>query len=301
MNLLIIGSDSFIAQNFITRYRNEINITPISRTATKNNYDIIIPELHQIPDELFIGKDVVINFAALVHQPNIKNENTYNNVNCYLTLHNANKSKNSGVNLFIQISSIAVYGNVANISIETPTNPQNPYARSKLKADEGLLKLQDKYFKIALIRPPMVYGGGRSPGNMMRLIRLADKGIPLPFKGINNSRDFINVRNLIQYIKIIIEKELDGIHLISDNEPVSTEHILETISKYLGRKIPLIKIPQFALNALKILRPNDYVKLFGTSRIMNNLDCDNKIHRYTIDQGIHEMVDYYITNIKKNS
>lgn len=296
MNLLIIGSDSFIAQNFIKKYRGETNITAVSRFETKNDYDIIIPDFFQIPDELFLGKDVVINFAAIVHRPNIKNEIIYDDVNCKLTLFNANKSKKAGVFLFIQMSSVAVYGNASDISMATPTNPLNPYGKSKLKADEELLKLQDESFKVALIRPPMVYGGGNAPGNLMRLIKLTDRGFPFPFKGINNSRDFINVNNLIQYIKIVAELKLNGIYLISDNEPVSTVYLLETISRYLGRRISLIRIPILVLNIFKFIFRDNYEKLFGTLRIKTNISGEYLINRYTIDQGIYEMVDYYKSN-----
>ncbi len=293
MKILIIGSDSFIAQRFVSSLKDTTDVKCISRINSSSPNEKIYPDLFSIPDNEFINSEIVFNFAAIVHRPEIKDENIYDEVNCKLTILNAQKAKKAGVKLFIQMSTIAVYGNASEISIQTPSNPQNPYGISKLKADEALLAMQDENFKVAIIRPPMVYGGGRAPGNMMRLIKLGDKAIPLPFKGIDNKRDFINVNNLIQYFAIIAEKQLPGIHLISDQEPVSTEYLLRIISKYIGRKIPLFKIPELGLNLLKKLWPNEFDKLYGTLRIETNFPYANLTKKYSVEDGLREMVEWY--------
>ena len=297
MKILIIGSDSFIAQKFVCY--SDINLLQgISRTKVQTNCDIVIKDFFKIDEYFFEGMDIIINFAAIVHRPDIKDPDIYNEVNHKLTIINAKKAKNAGVKLFIQMSTIAVYGNSQNISINSSYQPQTPYGISKLKADEALLKMQDDHFKVAIIRPPMVYGGGKAPGNMLRLINLANKGIPLPFKGINNKRDFIHVNNLIQYLSIIAEKQLDGIHLISDHQPVSTEYLLNTISKYLDKKVPLIKIPKIGLKLLKKFRPKDYEKLFGSITIETNFPFENLINRHSVEEGISEMIEWYTSNKK---
>lgn len=299
MNVFIIGSDSFIAHHFIQAYNKHFSIHSVSLAATGFEREQVLPDFFSISDASFIRSDIVINFAAIVHRPDIKDDKLYDEVNHKLTILNAQKAKQAGVKLFIQMSTIAVYGNASSIDVNTPVNPQNAYARSKLKADEELLALQDEYFKVAIVRPPMVYGGGKAPGNMLRLIKLADKGLPLPFKEINNKRDFINVHNLVQYLVIITKKQLNGIHLISDHEPVSTEYILQMISKYLGKKIPLFKIPDMGLRLLKKIRPNEFNKLFGTLSIETTFPNEDMIQRFTVEDGIREMVESYIKTIKQ--
>lgn len=291
--MLIIGSDSFIAKKFISQYSGNHHITNISRIKTGVKNEFVVHDLSKIDTDLFKDKNTVLNFAAIVHRPDIKDESVYDEVNHKLTILNAVKAKQAGVKLFIQLSTIAVYGNATSITYATPVNPKNPYARSKLKADEELLSMQDENFKVTVIRPPMVYGGGNSPGNMMRLIGLAAKSIPLPFKDIDNKRDFINVNNLIQYLAIIAEKQLSGIYLISDQEPVSTEYLLLTISRYLGKKAFLLKMPGWMLKSLKAVRPGEFEKLYGTLRIASNFPYENLINRYTVEDGIHEMVDSF--------
>ncbi len=289
--IFIIGSDSFIARKFIHANNKKYAFRSVARTITGIDNEVVIQDFSQISYESFRDIDIIINFAAIVHRLDVKDEPIYDEVNYKLTVLNATKAKQAGVKLFIQLSTVAVYGKASYVSYNTPVNPENPYARSKLKADEALLSMQDGNFKVCILRPPMVYGGGKSPGNMMRLIGLSNKAFPLPFKGIDNKRDFINVNNLIQYISAIAEKQLSGIYLVTDHEPVSTEHLLLTISKYLGKKTMLIKLPGWILKLLKFIRPGDFDKLFGTMQIESNFPDENLINRHSIEDGIREMVN----------
>ena len=296
LKLAIIGSDSFIAGKFINSiYENE-TLNLFSRQSSGKPNELIKADLMQITSNDFKGTDVVINFAAIVHQPNLKDEMLYKKVNTKLPIHLAVEAKKAGVKHFIQMSTIAVYGETAFIDENSPENPNTFYGKSKLAADKALLSLQDRNLKVSIIRPPMVYGGGNAPGNMFRLISLAAKKFPLPFKNIDNKRDFLNVHNLMQYLHIIIEKKMDGIFLISDNEPVSVEYIINIINKYLKKNSHLIKIPTFILKLLKVIRPNEYNKLFGSLTISTNFPFENLIKRSTVEEGIAEMVEYYKLN-----
>jgi len=292
INKLILGSDSYIGQ-ILLKNSDANSMMGISRSNAKLKNEIVISDFFDIDEQNFKGIDTVINFAAIVHRPEIKNHSIYDEVNHRLAILLANKAKHNGVKLFIQMSTIAVYGNASNIKSNSPLYPSGPYAKSKLKADENLLKLEDDNFKIAIIRPPMVYGGGNAPGNLIRLIKLVDIGIPLPFKGIDNRRDFIHVYNLIQYLNIIIEKSLNGIFLITDHEPVSTEYILNCISTDLKKKIVLFSPSKWIISLIRKIFPNEYNKMFGSLLIKTNLPIEGLIKKYTVAEGITEMVHYY--------
>jgi UDP-glucose 4-epimerase len=294
VNILIIGGDSYIAKNFIYKFSDCFNIRIISRKITGYWNELIIEDFNNIPEIEFRKKNVVINFAAIVHiNENKIIKKNYYDINVSLAIKNANQSKHAGVYQFVQISTIAVYGDVEKININSRENPKTIYAKSKLIADKEILNLNSTSFKVAIVRPPMVYGGGNTPGNMMRLITLVSSGIPLPFRGFENKRNFINVNNLIQYIAIIVEKELDGIYLVSDNVPVSTEYIIHVISKHLQKEIKTFKIPQFALDLLKFIRPKIYNKLYRALEISTNFPFEYSIQNHSVDEGILEMVDWY--------
>jgi len=297
-NIAIIGSDSFIATQFFYSIVHKGNIKLFSIRSSGKRNEQVKKHLFEVSYEDLRGADVVINFAAIVHRPKLNDEALYKKINTDLAIYLAQEAQKAGVRQFIQMSTIAVYGDVGSININTREKPENIYGTSKLAADKALMTLQNQKFKISIIRPPMVYGGGKAPGNMLRLIQLANKRIPLPFKGVDNKRDFINVHNIIQYLYLIAEKNLNGIYLISDNEPVSTEYLLKIIYKYLNKKGFLIKLPNPILKILQTIRPKEYDKLFGTMMITTNFPYENLIRRYTVEDGIAEMVNWYKKTLK---
>lgn len=160
MNILVIGSDSFIAQIFIKKYLSFYNISGISRKKTDLLNEIVLDDFEGISSTVFMDIDAVLNFAAIVHQPHLKDKTLYDKINYKLTIENAKKAKSAGVNYFLQMSTIAVYGDTEVVTVESSYNPINLYGSSKLFADQELLMMQDSSFRVAIIRSPLVYGGG---------------------------------------------------------------------------------------------------------------------------------------------
>lgn len=104
-------------------------------------------------------------------------EELYYRVNTNLTTEVAVKAKDSGVNHFIFLSSMIVYRDATNarlITTDTVPKPTSFYGNSKLQAEKKLAQLEDATFRIANVRPPMIYGH-RSKGNYVKLAGLAKK------------------------------------------------------------------------------------------------------------------------------
>lgn len=290
-NILIIGGSSYIAKSFINSNKNHYHFRTIVRSKEGYENELIFKDFFDIPDEVFKGVDVVINFAAIVHQHKKIDEKIYDDINYNLVRELANKSKNNGVQLFLQLSTIAVYGDEKHISIETLPAPSTPYGSSKLKADNYLMSISSDTFKIVIIRPPMVYGE-KAPGNMIRLINLIKKGIPLPFKGISNKRDFIHVDNLIQFLYASIKHNKTGVFLVSDGTPVSISELVAIISQKLHGKDKMFKLPNWCYKFISILFPGVYNKLFGSltidiTKTTNQLSYNPKP---LIEVGIDQML-----------
>ena len=132
----------------------------------------------------FRGYDAVLHVAGLVHQPKTKNDpaqaEKYDFVNHCLAVETAKKAKAEGVGQFLFMSSASVYGlsapvgKVVMITKDTPLCPTDNYGISKAKAEESLRTLQDEHFKLAILRPPMIYGKG-CKGNYQTMAKLARK------------------------------------------------------------------------------------------------------------------------------
>ena len=294
MKVKIIGGDSFIAGVFIDTYSKKHTFELISRISTKNNLtERVLSDFFMLDKNDFNGVDVVINFAAIVHNPKGVSELDYYKINHELTIRNALLAKQAGVKQFIQLSTIAVYGGAEIIDENTNEEPHNPYGKSKLLADIDLLKMQDEGFKVQIIRPSMVYGGGKAPGNLQKLLKLVKLGIPLPFKGIKNKRNFLNVHTLCSFIDESVLRQLSGIYVLADQQSVSTSDLITMISLHLGIKNRQFRIPDIFLKVLKYFIPSIYRKLFSNLVIDSSKAHEvlNNNLQQGVTEGIQEMIN----------
>ncbi len=258
MNILITGGSGFVGSYFIEHFDNKYNIRKFSfRNGNLDRLD-------------FDDIDVIIHLSALVHQMNGAEKEEYERINVKQTLDLARKAKDSGVKQFVFMSTVKVYGEETKepYSENSICNPEDEYGKSKLKAEQELLKLGSDDFRVSIIRTPVVYGYGVK-ANIKNLVTLVQKVPVLPFGGIQNKRSMIYVGNLCFFVDTIIQKQVSGIFLVSDERAVSTTELIELIAKALEKHIYLIKVPLFE-KLLKILKPSFQKRLF------ENLEVDNR-------------------------
>mgnify|MGYP000949105481 CR=1 FL=1 len=147
--ILITGTDSYIGtsfKNWISKWSDEYEVQTIDMTG--NDWK----------EKSFGDFDVVYHIAAIVH---VKENDTekYFNVNRDLTFEVAKKANEEGVNQFIFLSTMGVYGaETGYINKSTKPDPKTSYAKSKLEAEVLLNRLADDSFKVSIVRPPIVYG-----------------------------------------------------------------------------------------------------------------------------------------------
>ena len=277
--LLISGSNGFVGSYFIKKYKDKYDI----RTFSFLKDDINSLDYSDI--------DVVFHLSALVHQMSGASCEEYERVNVIQTLQLAKKAKENGVKQFIFMSTVAVYGIETGVMNEkSDYTPLTEYGKSKLRAEIELQKLDNKNFKVSIIRPPIVYGKN-APGNMKSLLKLINKVPLLPFGKIENKRSMVYIGNLCYLINEVITQEKAGIFLASDDEPLSITRLIELISKNLDKKIYLVKIPFFK-TLLKILKPSFHKRLYGSLEIDNTITKEkvNLKNPYSVEDGIKLMI-----------
>ncbi|MFW2555412.1 NAD-dependent epimerase/dehydratase family protein [Aliarcobacter butzleri] len=278
--ILITGSNGFIGNYFINKYKGKYDIRTFSFLKDDiNNLDCS-------------DVDVVFHLSALVHQMGGASSEEYERVNVIQTLQLAKKAKENGVKQFIFMSTVKVYGEETNSKYteNTVCNPEDDYGKSKLKAEQELQKLEDENFKISIIRTPIVYGYGVK-ANIKNLINLVNKVPVLPFGKIKNKRSMVYIGNLCHLVDEIITQEKQGIFLASDDEPLSTTRLIELIAKNLHKKVYLIKIPFFE-SLLKILKPSFHKRLYGSLEIDNTITKEklNLKNLYSVEDGVRLMI-----------
>ena len=190
--ILITGANSYIGTSF-EKYMEQYDGYQI------DTLDMMNPEWKNHDFSIY---DVVFHVAGIAHQKETKeNTHLYYKINRDLAIATAKLVKEAGVKRFVFMSSMSVYGlDVSKelVNLNTPTNPKTNYGKSKLQAEEEILKLQNDSFTVSIVRPPMVYGEG-CPGNLTKLFDAVRKFHIFPT--INNQRSSITVEKLCEEIK----------------------------------------------------------------------------------------------------
>ena len=211
-------------------------------------------------EQSFRGYDAVYHTAAIVHQPRSKDAPgelaRYRAVNCDLAVDAAKKAKAEGVRQFVFMSTMAVYGLTAafgktvTITAQTPTVPKDNYGLSKLEAERALLSLEGPDFRVAILRPPMIYGKD-CKGNFRSLVSLARR---LPFfPKVPNRRSMLYVGSLNRLVQQIIDREDRGIFCPQDPEYLNTSAMVQAIAAAQGKRLLLIPGFSWALHLLRHL------------------------------------------------
>jgi nucleoside-diphosphate-sugar epimerase len=282
--IAVTGSGGFVGSRFMDYNRSRFNLFPVSLRSTK-------------PTEIDLTEvDTIVHLAGKAHEMRGADESEYMEINYGLTKDLAEHSIRQGVSHFVYISSIKVYGDGVydNLDESSACEPGDAYGKSKLQAEQFLLSIRSDKFAVAIIRPTLVYGPGVK-GNMISLLRLAEKNIPLPFGGINNRRSMVFVDNLVELINCVIQKKATGIFVAADPEPVSTSDLVGLIREYLGKKKKLVHAPAWSTNLLQKLKPALYKRLFRSFVVNNKKTCDRLYFTppFTTNYGIRQMVDWY--------
>lgn len=207
----------------------------------------------------FSQYDVVFHVAGIAHiKETTDNQDLYYKVNRDLAYETAQKAKQDGVEQFIFLSSMSVYG-IENgvIDKNTPLKPNSAYGKSKIEAEDLINKLQNNSFNVATLRPPMVYGKN-CRGNYPKLAGLALK-TPM-FPKVDNKRSMIYIDNLSEFVKQLIDNKSGGLFFPQNAEFVNTSEMVRLIAEVHGKKIVMTKLFNPLLRLLNVSTVN---KVFG--------------------------------------
>jgi len=260
--ILITGANSYVGTNVEKWLMKETDKYYVETIDMKN------PNWKEYDFSRF---DVVFHVAGIAHVSTKKNmKDLYFKVNRDLAIETAIKAKVSGVKLFIFMSSMIVYNSKeSRITLETKPKPDNFYGLSKFQAENGILQLQSELFRVAILRPPMIYGTA-SKGNFAKLLKFSKS--TLVFPNIKNTRSILYIDNLCKYIIKYIETDSDGILFPQNKEYFTTSEVVKLIRQVENKRVLLTKLFNWVFLALK--KKNNIInKIFGSFYY----DIENKV------------------------
>jgi nucleoside-diphosphate-sugar epimerase len=274
MNILISGIHGFVGSNLVAALKAQHTIYGLDIVSPQNEgvtKTYSWQELEQIP-----AIDVVIHLAGKAHDTkNQTDAQVYFNINTGLTQQIYDWFLTTNASKFIFFSSVKaaadqVFGEI--LTEDVAPAPKGPYGESKIAAEQYLMARQpDKLLQtrhceddeggqsnpqlrtpnseirtVFILRPCMIHDPGNK-GNLNLLYKLVSKGIPWPLGAFENRRSFASIENLQFVIQQLIEKDIEaGTYQVADDEPLSTNQLIELIAESKGKKTRIWKVnPKF--------------------------------------------------------
>jgi nucleoside-diphosphate-sugar epimerase len=228
------------------------------------------------------GVTCVVHLAARVHQMRDEASDplaAYRRVNTVATERLATAAAGSGVARLVFMSSVKVMGEgrPEPYTDDTPPAPADPYAVSKLEAEQCLRRIErETGLQVVVLRPPLVYGPGVR-ANFLRLVQLVRRGVPLPFGAIQNRRSLVYVGNLADAVHACCTSPVAAgqTYFISDGEDVSTPELVRRLALSMGAAPRLLPVPPAAMRILaRVLR-----KAPAANRLLGSMAVDARAIR----------------------
>jgi len=321
VKILVTGGAGFIGSHF-------------ARLALKKGYKVVIVDnltyagdlerIKDILDEItfykcdisnkefldFIFKKekikIVVHFAAESHvDRSILKPDLCLKTNILGTHTLLEVSKNAKIDLFINISTDEVYGDIKKgenkaFKETDPLKPSSPYASSKASQDF----LGQSYYRtyklpIITIRPSNNYGPWQYPEKFVPVVILkAIKGEKIPIYGTGeNEREWLYVEDCVSGILLAIEKgKIGEIYNLGSGKTYKNIDVARHILLYLDGVYPR-KDKKSYLEQISFVkdRPgHDFKYFLDSSKIKKELGFKTKI---SFEEGIKKTVNWYLSNL----
>lgn len=224
------------------------------------------------------GCGTVIHLAARVHVMEDAEADPlarYREVNVEGTVNLARQAIDAGVKRFVFVSSVKVNGEATHgipfTAADVPA-PCDPYGISKMEAEVALRALASQTgLELVIVRPPLVYGPGVK-ANFLNLIKMVERGLPLPLGLVDNRRSMVALDNLIDLLLVCAShpNASGKTFMVCDGEDLSVAQLVQIIAEAFNKKSRLLPVPPGLLSfGARILGKSDVA-----NRLLGSLQVD---------------------------
>lgn len=249
--------------------------------------------------------DCVVHLAARVHVMREEAEDpnaAFRATNVDGTMRVAKAAWKHGIRRFVFLSSVKALAESDGgrpLHEDDLAKPQDAYGRSKLAAEEALMKYgQETGLEVVIVRPPLVYGP-HVRANFLRLMDAVWKGIPLPLGSVVARRSFVYVGNLADaLVRCATDARAANQYFhVADAGALTVAELARTLGRHFQRPARLVPVPpDWLRHAGRVIGRSQYVdRLIGsleldTTRIRDVLDWDAP---FSIDDGLAAACVWY--------
>jgi nucleoside-diphosphate-sugar epimerase len=260
MHILLTGSSGFVGTAIAQQceiaglpLRKTDRVVPAGR-ADHVQADILDPAT--LPPAL-AGISCVIHAAGLAHQFGKRQQTApFMAVNAEGTANMAQATAAAGVQHFILISSVSVYGthSAGACTEETPCQPEGIYATSKYQGEQQAIEIaRASGMRLSILRLATVYGEG-DPGNVARLMDTIDRGRFIWLGNGSNHKSLVHREDVARACLTAAQSAGSGIAIYNISAPpCRMREVVETLADALGRTLPRWQVPALPLLRLSEL------------------------------------------------
>lgn len=236
--LLFTGASGFLGSN-LKPLLSQIFIIKTLGLTSEDDFNVNIA--NSIP-EFKESFDIVLHAAGKAHViPRTKEEEkSFFDINYQGTVNLCRALEKSEIPKFIVfISTVAVYGLEIgeNITEDYPLKGDNPYALSKIQAEQFLTEWCSKHNVVLGIIRPSLIAGPNPPGNLGAMIKGITTGKYLSIAGGKARKSVLIVQDIANLLPVLIKK--GGVYNVCDNTQPTFRELEVLIAQQLGKKQPL--------------------------------------------------------------
>lgn len=309
--ILITGANGMIGSALVRKFIDKYELILVDTYTNRiEHYDnkatIVKKKLSEVTEwqDVLNGVYCIVHLAAAVHWvPKTKEqEEEFIKTNTEGSRELFKVCAHKGVKRFLLFSTNDVY-EASNklITEETPVNPHSIYGKSKLLAEEYLLKDSKKTdTAVCIFRPASVYGVN-DKGSMKSLIAFCRKGIVPMIGDGSNKKVLLYLKDIVQAVERYIEseKDLNGEVFNISSGDFGYKEMIDSICSVFGYKPFRLYIPGwFCSSIASKVGPLKKLAVAGETKVVSNEKAKGLLDyqmKYGLTDGLKDAMEYYET------
>jgi nucleoside-diphosphate-sugar epimerase len=288
LKIAITGGTSFIGKNLVKtllKRGNEVRVLSRQSAYDASSFHGVRwyqgDLCYQIDPAFLDEVDILYHLAA-----ELSNPAQMESVNIQGTANLLSAAAKAGVQRWIQLSSIGVYGPPRDLLVteETAPAPVNEYERTKLASDVLVQQACQRLdMDNVILRPSNVIGAEMKNGSFFALVRAVSRGLYFFIGPRGAIATYVHVEDVVRALVVCQEAPKGGVYNLSSD--CTWEALIERIASVLGIRSPRTRIPALPLR-LVIGALEGHMELPLTSGRLASLT--NRT-RYSSDRIIQEL------------
>ena len=236
--LLFTGGTGFLGKNVMPLLQKNYEVTTCGITPE----DMIQANLAKDVPTLDKHYDIVLHAAGKAHVvPKTEEEKQlFFDINYQGTVNLCKALEKVGVpKALVFISTVAVYGCEYGelITEEHPLEGKTPYAKSKIMAEEFLIKWCSEHGVILGILRPSLLAGKNAPGNLGAMVNGVRKGFYMNIAGGKVTKSVLMAEDIARILPLVAEK--GGVYNVCDTRQPSFGELSISVARQLGKRKPM--------------------------------------------------------------